>query len=297
MASSIVINEHLDRKYAEIISFIKNNSSYTTKDAIITSIRNIIKKVMNERKIVMNERKKVMKESNDDTPLYINLCTTKIGSEQWMYLTIKDLLPEHHVVLVDDNRFILSSLENDVDILYVDDMILSGGNCSDVTYFLFKDQQIKASINYIICSSILTDKGATSITNEINTYVPYIKHRYVSGNTCLSLTQAMGKCGVQYDSTLLQDFYRDISPDTYEEAHLFYTDYKLPSSMSSYPDIYKHMMVVNRDFMQEVEEQWQILFQKIEKYSKTYEFKLSTIQDYIKRSNMQYQQYLKSQQI
>jgi hypothetical protein len=60
-----------------------------------------------------------------EVPVYVHIPRGKIGSEHWIYLEVKDLLPPHTIVNA-DTQIPSTGNADEIEILYMDDWSLSG---------------------------------------------------------------------------------------------------------------------------------------------------------------------------
>lgn len=204
--------------------FILDHGEKITKNEVIEGIRTLVGDYFKDKTYIK--------------PIYINLPTDKIGSEHWVYLNVKDLLPEHKVVLDE---------YDDVDIFFIDDWVLSGCNaCANLENILY-NLEVKNS-RYTILSYVGT--GNNSNINGLKRRYRGVTIEYHSAKRVYLLSEKLNMLGITVYQKEFDQFHIKYNPDTECESYLVYSDYKIPNGFGSYPLIYTDP--IDRDFMKEV---------------------------------------------
>ena len=202
-------------------------------------------------------------------PLYVNLCTKKIGSEQWVYLLVRDLIPEHKILNKPED---LDKTES-IDILFLDDWVLSGSNAVGAwERVMWQHYEKLRDVRYYIRSFVATDASGKLLSETKLIY----KNIQVF-QTCAMIVDNLSTVlrskntytltnGQQFTTPWrvnIKDwvsFHHKHNPSSHNEGYLIYSDYKLPNEFGSYPSIYCTVMPeVDREFMKKVEEEYSAL--------------------------------------
>lgn len=197
-------------------------------------------------------------------PLYVNLCTGKVGSEQWLYLLVRSLLPAHKVI----RRASELDQTVDVDILYMDDWTLSGSQAvGTAEQVLYPKINALKNVHYYIITYVATvdSQELIKMTNEM---YPGVTFHQTFGVQAYRLSQAVTyyqqfstfSTPLLIDQDQMKTFIQMHNPESQVDGHLIYSDYKIPSDFSSYPSIYDNLITeLDREFMQVVEEEYMAL--------------------------------------
>lgn len=192
-------------------------------------------------------------------PLIVNLISDKIGSEQWLYLHIKALLPPHSLV-INKTDLLNKRLQtqrggsiiefNNVDILYIDDWCLSG--CSAAWRFeSLLNKESCNDVNYYICTYAMGSKSSQTFDTLRKTY-PNVKIELFYAKIIPLFYEALTNRNLTFSSEIIDSFHKKYNSDG--PAHLIYSDYKIPGSFGSYPSIYN--FPIDRTFMISVCGRW-----------------------------------------
>ena len=223
-------------------NFIVENGEKISRSDVIVGIRNCVKNFFEHFK--------------SQKPIYVNLIMDKIGSEHWIYLIIRDLLPEH-IIITTKNQMKIDY--NDIDIFFFDDWVLSGCNsCAALENLLY--EQKKNDIRYYIMSYI-GSKHNENINGLIPLY-PSVKIKYLHVKRAYLLSEKLKDMNISYDRKEFDAFHIKYNPDTECESFLIYSDYKIPNQFGSYPSIYKYK--IDRTFMDDVRAEIGIVFISIQ---------------------------------
>jgi hypothetical protein len=191
-----------------------------------TQVEDVIKKLV--LNYCMN-RKKV--------PLYINLPKDKIGSEHWLYLQYKDILPPH--TIVNDNQII------DGELLYVDDWCISGSNAVlNLNKIIYTSKWLlgqydTTNIKLTFIFSSVTDNGLDHLNNIISLLYK-------------SKKQFIYDSVIQKFSCDNDDFKTSWYSGHNDGQYSIHSDYKIPDC-KSFINIYKKCnLETNTKFMESV---------------------------------------------
>lgn len=236
-------------KYNTILQIIGDSSIFCTTQYIIDTSRMLVEKWRNERQ---------------DRKLYIVSIGEKVGSEQWMYLVNRNLLPPHQLITsydCDESRFLVDNIiEEDSEILFIDDFMLSGTNIIgqfENLFYNFRDITQRKHISFIM--PVVTAESLTLINEIINSY---------DNMTCNVKTYydyKMEKINYDDDEQLTHDLGFLINPDSESLNYPFFTEYKIPNQFGSFPTLYNRIYTVDRSFMDDVKEIWNKLLIGIKK--------------------------------
>jgi hypothetical protein len=219
----------------QIKKFIVDNAKIVTKDEVITGIRRMIGEYFLHWPA--------------DELIYINLISNKIGSEHWIYLRIRDLLPNHKV-LTSAN---FEELQN-AHVFYFDDWCLSGNNaCSVLENLLYDKRQSIEGLTYHILTYVGTEGARHEFEHLKKACYKNITIEFLYCEKAFLFSEKLVEKNVIWPIDVMHKFHAEYNPDTESESYLIYSDYKIPNGFGSYPLLYETS--VNREFMNDVKEE------------------------------------------
>lgn len=227
------------KMHTHILSLLIQNTVYLKRSEIIESIRlQLVQWNMQRAK---------------DKRLYINCYPhesvngNKIGSEQWLYVSCMDLLPDHTIIMP------TTVIENNSEILYIDDWSLSGNNAAaQLEHILYKRSY--KDILYTFIFHTVTDRSICTIDEIVSMYPCVASHCILCTSKVPEFDSILHTNGI--DQSDVAAFNKVINPDTECGAYAILSDYKLPNQFGSYPTVYEKLYTVDRIFMQEIESLW-----------------------------------------
>lgn len=218
----------------ELYDLIIKNTVVKTKEDTIQNIRMSIEK---------------WKLTRPNKKLYVNLATGKIGSEQWLYLELNDILPEHTILVGE-----IDKIDENSEILYIDDGCFSGCNaCGILETMLYKKGF--NNILYTFIFYVITDGGMKQIDELMKSSYKHINYKLIYSLKLDRMDKILSNNNVIPNDDV-EIFHKKYSPDTEYWSYPFYFDYKIPNQFGSYPEIYKNIHVPCRTFMEEVGRKW-----------------------------------------
>lgn len=207
---------------------------------------NVIKEM---RSLVSN-----WKRTRQERDLFVSCnAGSKIGSEQWIYLSVLDILPSHTILTK------ATSLTDGCEILYMDDWSLSGCNACAI----FEDNMYmnKASnVLYTFIFYLLTDEASSLISSLIERVYPHVQYRMINHTSVERFDHILENEGIDIADPDIVEFHRKYNPDTQSFAYPIVSDYKIPNQFGSYPTIYGGIYPIDRRFMRNIEKRWKYLF-------------------------------------
>lgn len=168
----------------------------------------------------------------------------KYGSEHYYYDIFKDLLPEHELLTEP------SIVEENCEILFIDDWILSGSNFMSIFESIFYDNYCKSNGNNNKLNCVIN-----IITFVSGDFLEYFYEVLTSYNGILTsfLFYSYKAYLLNYylpttiNEQLKYDFCKQFSPDTNEFAYTVHFDYKIANQFGSYPEIYTYCRTIKPD--------------------------------------------------
>lgn len=187
--------------------------------------------------------------------LMVNLVSSKIGSEHWLYLKIRPLLPSHSLItptMAEELAF----GEGEYDVFFIDDWLLSGCNACTNFENVFYGKKIpdNTKINCYFFSYFSTDRAMSGIDRLISGFYKKIKHIQTIHKYLKKLEPLSQVAKDHFTQKEITDF--DTQYDNYD-AFLIWSDYKIPNEFGTYPGILKRD--IDRSFMTKVVDQFKSL--------------------------------------
>lgn len=136
-----------NEKFRKIFDILFHETKYFTREEITDSLEYLIQKWLLER---------------DPVKLYVILKNDKIGSEHYFYYHFRHLLPEHTVI----HKY-LKEVNEDIEMLYMDDWVLSGQHMkSTIETFLEDDDYREQMYQKILELQSKAIRGLTIIDQD-----------------------------------------------------------------------------------------------------------------------------------
>ena len=215
---------------------------FVLKNTIVAKKENVIKSI---RESIL-----IWRQNKTNKKIYINLSTDKIGSEQWLYLEVKDLLPEHTIIQDE-----YCKIEDHCEILYIDDICLSGYNaCMNFRDF-FKHRSLK-DVHYNFIFYGATNEGYNLIRNYSKEFYSHFKYACMNTIIIPRMDEIMQDKNITFPETEIKEFHKIYSTELDDYLHPFYSDYKIPNNYGSYTKLYEEIYTPNRKFMKAIIEKW-----------------------------------------
>jgi hypothetical protein len=210
-----------NKEYEHIIRDIVKCTQYYTKQQVIDYLVELIKTI---------EFKK------EDLPLTVLLNRGKVGSQHWLYLAVRDILPDH--VVYDYRGDVFNST-----ILIMDDFIGSGNfifNTIDDLYYYHNCYNNKI----LICAPFVCTFN--KISEFITKYTRISNYKIIS-----KISIGMYQCK---DVQFLKKF----QTITESSAATIHFEHKVPNQFGSFESIYSAICdVPDKSFMEDVKKEWE----------------------------------------
>lgn len=242
-------------QYSDALQFIFDNTIYVTKQDILDNIRLLVEQWV---KTILT-----------DCKLGVLIDNSKIGSQQWLYLHYKDLLPPHTIIHPQNIPYIsLIDMFNDKKrtiynlqmkeweknkaipekydrILIVDDISYSGAFIlSLIDCLTYKTDNYK-NTDFDIIVTYQSDYG---LRKQLSDSKFPIKSANIISYKQLKVLQS---------ELFTEEFLKKYQSATCEPVVAINLEYKLQNEMSTWSQIYSNCRdPPDRIFMKEVEQQW-----------------------------------------
>jgi hypothetical protein len=255
---NLYINQDDKLQYKNIWDLVWKNTVYLTRNEVQQMIRNKV--------FEWSQRRNNLKQ------VYVLLPHDKIGSDHWIYLICRDLLPSNHQVikyyaqerrarLVNPEIYesILSDPSLDCEFLFMDDWSLSGTHIAGSTEMFLLDiigegQNNLKNITFTIITAVMSNISKNNFVHLLESY-DYLKRiNIMSASTIKNLTEIMKENNI--DTAEEESFTERFMPEG--SSHLIHSDYKIANEFGTLNELYNiaSKYPVNRLFMKEVETQF-----------------------------------------
>lgn len=225
-------------RYEDIEQLLLDNTVFVSKQDVISGIRSLILEWKQARQPYR--------------ALYVYCPSDKIGSEQWIYLSVKDLLPSHK--LLKDKNDIHAGCE----ILYMDDWSLSGchamGSFEEMMY-----KNTTPGVLHTFIFYIMSKNAVKSVNRLVQDTYPHVKYHILYSRMIAGFDEILINHGIDPGCASVVAFHKKVNPDTEEWSYPIVSDYKIPNQFGSYPTIYGDLYPIDRQFMEDIEHEWDIL--------------------------------------
>lgn len=209
------INQH--PQFTDMLVRLFETTEYVTAVEVIKGLRTLIQQWLSERDSSL--KLIVMVDSNND-----------IGSEQWIYQQVKDLLPPH--ITVDKESF----TDSNVELVMFDDWCLSGINMIstvDDKYFNLKQQELKIPTKTTFIIHIGTDRCFNVLNSLSGTTVSIYYTKLIK-----SLNAYIDDIPEQNAIEFMKTFSPDLDPELEQMQFPIHLEYKVANQFGSFPQIY-----------------------------------------------------------
>ena len=171
----------------------------------------------------------------------------EIGSVQWLYLHVGDVLPVHSIIV--DQAII----QDGCAILHIDDISITGGSvCNSLDHILRPD----INLELLLVFHLVTRRALSTINKYMELY-PNVRYRIRYISIIERFDDILIERGIDIDNPWIKEFHEKLNNNTV--SYPFMADYKLLTYLSSYPQIYDKIFTVDRTHLDDVRMRWSMM--------------------------------------